>query len=277
MEPRAFVVNAPYSAYVPCCDDRATLRRAVESVLAQSVPPAEVLVIDDASRDDSLASLAGLPVRAIRHERNLGRGAARARALREARHELVLGCDAGVALAPDFAARALDWLRDPAVAVVCGRVNAAVAATVADRWRNRHLFKLDAPAGAPLRRAALQTGGALLRRTPVAAVGGFDPARRRAEDADLGARLLAAGHDVVFDAALTLTALASDSPLSALARYWRWNDATAGRGALRGYARAVWYSWRVMVARDLSAGDWPAGALSAACPHYCALRSLLAR
>lgn len=266
-----------YSAYVPCCNDRATVRRAVESVFAQTSPPAELLVIDDASHDDSLGQLDGLPVRVIRHERNLGRGAVRARALHEAQHELVLGCDAGVALAPDFAERAFDWLREPSVAAVGGRINAAVSLTAADRWRNRHLFKLDAAVGAPVRRAALQTGGALLRRSAVAAAGGFNPALRHAEDADLGTRLLATGCDVVFDPALSLTALASDSVRGALARYWRWNDAPAGRAALRSYARAVWYSWRAMIAQDLRARDWPAAALSAACPHYGAWRSLFAR
>ena len=86
------------SAYVPCFNNAATVRRAVESLLAQTVPPDEIIVIDDGSTDGSCEQLAGLPVRSIRHETNLGRGATRGHAMREVRHEFVLSCDATNAL-----------------------------------------------------------------------------------------------------------------------------------------------------------------------------------
>ena len=96
------LTGASVGAYVPCFNDTATLRRSVESVLGQTVRPAEVLVVDDGSADDVTPALRGLDVRTIRHDRNLGRGAARARAMAELHQEFVLCCDAPNILAPTF-------------------------------------------------------------------------------------------------------------------------------------------------------------------------------
>ena len=46
---------APISVIVPCRNAESTLGEALESVFAQTVPPAEVLVIDDHSEDGSIA------------------------------------------------------------------------------------------------------------------------------------------------------------------------------------------------------------------------------
>lgn len=256
-----------YSAYVPCRDNAATLRRAVESVLRQVPAPAEVLVIDDGSRDAGAATVTDLRVRIVTHEKCLGRGAARQRAMSEARHELVLSCDAGLELAAGFSAQALTWFNESQVAAVWGRVGIAPAVCTADRWRNRHLFKLST--SLPLhRRSALHTGGCVLRRSATAAVGGFNPACLAAEDADLGLRLLAAGHEVVFDPKLAVAALTSDTIASALERYARWNLPSDRPLTLGEYARHVWYSWRVLAALDLRDGDPRAAAISLLCPHH---------
>lgn len=265
-----------YSAYVPCCNDAATIRAAVESVLAQTLPPAEVLVVDDASTDASLAQLAGLDIRVIRHESNLGRGAVRARAMAEAREEFVLSCDATNRLPPGFAAAAAPLFAAERTAAAFGPLADPVPRGVASRWRARHLFRQDDQPGRHAR-ALLSTYGTFVRRGAAASVGGFTPTLRATEDADLGRRLLAAGYDVVFAPELTVWSNTVNSAAKVLERYWRWNYAAAGRAVLRSYPRLVWYSWRTMIAQDLRAGDWPAAAVSALCPHYCAARSLFAR
>ena len=175
------------SAWIPSFNNAATLARALESIRAQTLPVAELFVVDDGSTDESVGVAEQLGVRVVRHEQNLGRGAARARAMREARHDLTLCCDAGNALEPDFLERALPSFDDPRVAAVCGRFSGGGERGVADRWRSRHLFKVSTPL--PMsRRAGLLTGGAVLHKTRCEAVGGFDHALRHSEDADLGRR-----------------------------------------------------------------------------------------
>lgn len=262
------------SAYVPCFNNATTLRRAVESVLAQTVRPDEVLVIDDGSTDDSCAQLAGLPVRIVRHADNLGRGAARARAMQEARGDLVLSVDAGGMLSPTHLATGLPWFDDERVAAVFARVEQEPQPSVAGRWRERHLFKARSDMTTH-RRAVLSTAGSIVRAASVRAVGGYAPSLRRAEDRDLGERLLAAGCDVIYDPRLAMIAIGRDTVRSALERYWRWNIADKP-ASLSGYLRAIVYSVKVMARMDLVRGDLGSAAVSLACPHYCLARSALA-
>lgn len=76
---------ASVSAVVPCYNGARFLRETLESALAQTHPPLEVIVVDDGSTDDSAAIAASLgpPVRVIR-QANQGESVARNRGIDEA-------------------------------------------------------------------------------------------------------------------------------------------------------------------------------------------------
>lgn len=88
-------MNAPVSVIIPAWRAADTIGHAVRSVLEQTHPVLEVLVIDDGSPDDIAAALAGFPpqVRVIR-QANGGASAARNRGLDEARGEWIAFLDA---------------------------------------------------------------------------------------------------------------------------------------------------------------------------------------
>jgi GT2 family glycosyltransferase len=257
----------PISAYVPSYNAASTVRRAVESLLTQTVVPDEILVVDDGSTDAPVdALLAGLDVTVLK-QRNLGRGAARARAMHEASHEYVLSCDASIVLQPAFVETAMRWFDDARTAAVFGPVMQPPAASLAARWRGRHLFKVDL-ASRQNRRASLATGGTMVRASAVRHVGGYNPRLRHSEDADLGDRLLASGFDVVFDPHLAVTSIASNTLAEVLERHWRWNAGAEERVSWREYVSGISYSVKHMARMDLAAHD-PLGALvSLSTPHY---------
>ncbi len=87
--------DAEVSVIIPCRDARATLADAIRSALNQTVPPLEVLVIDDRSRDDSAALAAGFgpPVRVLAGS-GRGPGAARRMGVEAARGRYIAFVDA---------------------------------------------------------------------------------------------------------------------------------------------------------------------------------------
>jgi GT2 family glycosyltransferase len=254
-------------AYVPCFNNVATVRRAVEGLLAQTARPAEVLVVDDGSDDGSVDTLRGLDVRVIRHDRNEGRGAARARAMRELDHEFVLCCDATNVLERTFVEKGLAWFDDERVGAVVGRITQPPARNVIDRWRGRHLFKMDS--SLELRRgASLSTWGTLVRASAVRNAGGYDPGLRHTEDADLATRLLASGFEIVHDPNLQVLSVGSNTLPQVLERYWRWYAGTAEQVSWYGYWRNIGYSIKAMAAADLREGDPLSVPVSLVTPHY---------
>jgi hypothetical protein len=103
------------SVVIPCYNHARFLREAVESAVSAS-RPAEVLIVDDGSTDDSVevaescvTTIRGASLRIIRQP-NAGVSAARNRGFRESRGELVVFLDSDDRLAPgalDVGARSL--------------------------------------------------------------------------------------------------------------------------------------------------------------------------
>jgi glycosyltransferase involved in cell wall biosynthesis len=261
------------SAYIPCYNNAETVCATIDAIRAQSVPVTELFVVDDGSRDNSMAIVLAAGVKVISMGSNQGRGSVRARAMAEAKGDLVLCCDATNALAPDFVAMALPWFDDPQLAAVFGRLGQPPARNAVERWRGRHLFKLDAPATVS-RRTTLITFGTLVRRSAVLAVGNYDTRLGHTEDQELGERLLAAEFDVVYDPHLKLVSLALNDLWQVLERYRRWYAGKDERTSFAHYLRGIVYSIKGMAVEDFRAGDWQSIPISLLCPHYQFWRSL---
>lgn len=108
------------SAVIPCYNAAPFLRETVESVLKQTHPALEVIVVDDGSTDDSaaIAESYGPPVRVIRQQ-NQGQSAARNRGIDEARGQWVGLLDADDRWLPHKLERQLAALREAPDDVVC--------------------------------------------------------------------------------------------------------------------------------------------------------------
>jgi glycosyltransferase involved in cell wall biosynthesis len=255
------------AASIPCYNGEKTVAAAAASVRAQTVTVRELLIIDDGSTDGTGAAAQTCGDRVVRHPANIGRGAARARAVQELQTEFILFCDATIELPPNFVERALPHFQNDRVAAVFGRVAQQNSSSAVQRWRGRHLFKTEA-LNQLNRCATLATGGALLRRRSVLESGNFNPALMAGEDVDLGLRLLAGRWEVIFDPELKLTPLEENSLKQVLDRYARWNCAPGHRPSAREYAKLVRYSASVLAREDFLQRDFASAGISLLCPHY---------
>jgi glycosyltransferase involved in cell wall biosynthesis len=82
----------------------------------------EILIIDDGSRDDTAQVAASLPapVKLIRHEKNMGMGAAIRTGIQAARGDLIITMDADLTFAPTLVSRLLERFKQGDVDVVSG-------------------------------------------------------------------------------------------------------------------------------------------------------------
>lgn len=131
------------SVVVPLYNKAPYIRRALESVAAQTVTDLEVIVVDDGSSDGSGDVVAGISdsrYRLIRQP-NAGPGAARNRGLRETQSPYVAFLDADDRWLPTFLAENLSILeRHPtAAAVSCGWYEHPGGAFPARWWRDCHI------------------------------------------------------------------------------------------------------------------------------------------
>lgn len=206
-EPAPLGPTPRVSVVVPYYRAGAWVEETLRSVLAQTYPDLEVLVVDDGSPDADLlppllTRLAreglGTPIR-LCCQSNAGPSAARNHGIREARGSLVALLDADDRWAPALlkaAVEAFDGSAPPDM--VC--FDALVG------WEGggppRPLMPpADAPAWLTLEdviggRRSITTTGAVIRREALLDVGGFDPDLRRAEDFDLWIRLALAGYRI---------------------------------------------------------------------------------
>jgi len=116
LSPDALVVTDPlYSVIMPAFNATETIEAAIRSALLQSIDDLEIVVVDDGSRDDTLARAKALAREDTRvrvsSQQNAGPSAARNRAFAEARGELIAFLDADDLLFPEYLERMGSALR----------------------------------------------------------------------------------------------------------------------------------------------------------------------
>ncbi len=258
---------------MPFYNNRVSVVSALQSLAHQSFPIGQVFGLDDGSTDGGHQLLEAHGFRCIHQPANLGRGAARNRAVLEASGEFLVCCDATNTLPIEFVRSLLHWFDDPKVAAVYGWIHDANPSGVVGRWRARHLFK----AGHLMkveRQATLITSGTILRRSAVLQVGNFNPSLYHSEDSELGKRLLDAGYDVVSDPSVKVLCNVQNTLWQVLERYCRWNFGDDQSFSVLCFVQSIAYGFKVMLAADLRELDVQAGLISLFVPFYRLWRSL---
>jgi len=179
---------SPVSVVIPVRDGERHLAATLESVLGQTRPPADVVVVDDGSRDGTAAVAAGFAprVRCVRQDR-AGISAAVNRGVDAAREGLLAFVDADdLWLCDKLALQTAALEADPALDLVLGRVEHFHSPELSERQRARIVCP---PASMP----GYVRGTMLVRRQAFERVGRFDPRWVIGEFVDWWARAVDVG------------------------------------------------------------------------------------
>jgi glycosyltransferase involved in cell wall biosynthesis len=178
------------SVVIPAFNEERYIGEAIESVLAQTLPPDEVIVVDDGSTDATAEVAAGYDGVRVLSQPNRGLGAARNAGFAETSGDLLAFHDADDLMTPEKLERQVAYLEaHPACGIVLGRQSLRVEEGADLPFWARgealpHEAELAGRFALPDGDGTVHTMTMLVRRDAFLAVGPFDEELRIAQDLD---------------------------------------------------------------------------------------------
>jgi poly-beta-1,6-N-acetyl-D-glucosamine synthase len=187
---------------VPAYNEAESIADTVRSVQNQTLPPEEIIVIDDFSSDDTGDIARSLGVTVLRPPQNTGtKAGAQNFALAQVTTPFTMAIDADTTLAPDAIEKLMAALEDPKIAAACGFVVPRHVRTVWERGRYiEYLFAFTfyKPVQDFYHKPLISSGCFSVYRTDILRANGGWATRTMAEDMDLTWSFYTQGHGVRF-------------------------------------------------------------------------------
>jgi hypothetical protein len=182
--------SLPVTVVVPAYRRPGMVERAIRSVQAQQRQPSELIVVDDASGDDTGARAEALGAKVITHEQNRGEGEARNTGIEAAENEWVALLDSDDEWLPAHLATLWDARASHALvgSAMLG-VGPEVRSYRVYGWSGRQPLELTHPEDVAVPENKLPPSAVLIRRDAVLEAGGFRNLPRAA-DLDMWLRVL---------------------------------------------------------------------------------------
>ncbi len=194
-------MNERVSVIVPVRNGACTLGRCLEAIQRSTYPDFEVIVVDDASQDDSARIADGFPCRLVRLCSKGGPARSRNAGAAASTGSILFFTDADVALVPDAIERAVKRLRGNRewAAVMGSYTTETPQRNFVSRYKNYlHHYTHQRSVGEV---GSFFTGCGAIRRSVFESCGGFNESIRTTalEDVELGYRLWRDGRRVFLD------------------------------------------------------------------------------
>ena len=187
---------------VPAYNEAATIGDTLASLINQTRPPAEIIVVDDCSTDDTSAVARSFGVTVLRPPANTGsKAGAQTFALPHVRTEFTLALDADTIVAPDAIETLAAVMAGSDLAAACGFVVPRFVRSVWERGRYVEYllaFSFYKPIQDHFGKPLISSGCFSIYRTDVLQQHGGWQTRTMAEDMDLTWTMYQAGQRVKF-------------------------------------------------------------------------------
>lgn len=209
--------------YIPCYNAVRYIREALDGVMNQTYQIDEILVIDDASTDETSMLASSYPVRIISHYKNRGLACARNRAFKEARNDYVAALDADCVPDAEWLEKLMLHFKDDDIVGVGGRVIEKSKFTLADCWREVHMVQhwgKDLVVSPPF----LYGCNNVIQKKAVYSVNFYNEKfRHNYEDVDLSKRFYQKGYKLIYTPDAVTYHIRRDTISSVLKTYRNWH------------------------------------------------------
>jgi cellulose synthase/poly-beta-1,6-N-acetylglucosamine synthase-like glycosyltransferase/peptidoglycan/xylan/chitin deacetylase (PgdA/CDA1 family)/spore germination protein YaaH len=219
----------PCAVIIPAYNEARVIVRTIQSILASTHPPEEVIVVDDGSSDDTYdvvqaAFVEDARVKAFRKS-NAGKAAALNYGLTRTDAAVIVALDADTIFEPYTIEHLVVHFIDPTIGAVAGNAKVGNRINTLTRWQALEYItsqNLDRRAFDRLNCMTVVPGAVgAWRRSLVVQAGGFS-ADTLAEDADLTLSILRGGTRVIYDDRAIAWTEAPDSVSGLLKQRFRW-------------------------------------------------------
>lgn len=207
--------------YIASFNSEKTISFCLEAVLRQTYPIKSIVVIDDASTDDTPKIISKYPAMIIRHESNKGLAVSRNTAITNIKEEFIASIDADCQPTQDWLKHLMKRFNSEKIAGVGGKLIEGYHSTVFDYWRSVHMKQhpeegvLDFICGS----------NAVFRKDALIEIGTYDASLgNNYEDVDICNRLKNKGYHLAYEPKAIIYHLKSDDICSVLNTYWEWNS-----------------------------------------------------
>ena len=195
----AIATMPSYEIVIPAYNARSTIGETIASLLAQTYPPARIIVADDGSSDDTERAVREYPsISYVRFE-HTGISGVQNRALRLVDSGLVALVDSDDLWHPDTGRVLVECLKDDQFVAASVRPSPFLrgpwAGAVQPVPTDLHWKEVTLPE--MLRENLLAKSGTMIAVAPVRAVGGYSESLTSCEDLDLWLRLMESGGRIV--------------------------------------------------------------------------------
>jgi len=197
------------SVIIPACNASAHLTRCLDALSYSLYQPFETILVDDGSKDDTVAIAESFGIKVIRNEKRMGPAFARNLAAKQATGEILFFIDSDVCAKADTLELIRDHFdSDPELDALMGSYDTdPYSPDFISQYRNlMHSFVHQTGA---VKASTFWSGCGAIRRTVFQDHSGFseDYARPAIEDIELGYRLVRDGKKILLDRSLLVTHL----------------------------------------------------------------------
>jgi cellulose synthase/poly-beta-1,6-N-acetylglucosamine synthase-like glycosyltransferase/peptidoglycan/xylan/chitin deacetylase (PgdA/CDA1 family)/spore germination protein YaaH len=223
----------PVSVLIAAYNEQPVIARTIAAVLANTLAPAEVIVVDDGSRDGTAEEVerayGGHPLVRLVRQANAGKAQALNHAISLSRGDVLVCLDADTLFTPDTLEQLVRHFADPRVGAVAGNVKVGNRVNVWTRWQALEYItsqNLDRRAYALLNAITVVPGAVgAWRRKAVIDAGAFRN-DTLAEDMDLTWRVRRAGWRIQNEPAALGFTETPDSLTTLYRQRFRWSFGT---------------------------------------------------